>query len=241
MIIRFPTGLYRSVLPSAPGDGGNVTFTISNSTPPRTNLLFPKIPVALVDRGRSVAIPPTQQDLRPYYGELAFSVSSARRKAVGSNSRQFEIGQILDFGTVDSKVTEPMLVSPVTQTQHNNNLLDYDALGLSADDQAVLAAESMRVHDELTALLNSQKSGRADAEVEVNAQQKVINDLNRTISALEVVAANSADVAALLAKLQARRDAAFLARDAAITKANEFAAAAELTLGSLRAVAVVVK
>lgn len=241
MIIRFPTGLYRDILPKREQDGGNVTYTISNTTPPRANLVFPKIPVGLVDRGRERPKGPSAIDSRPFQGELIYTTSGAKRTATSSNSRQFEIGQVIDFGTVETKVAEPMLVAPMTEIQHNNNMLDYERLGLTAAEQAVVAAESLKSHSKLTDDLNDLKRRRADAEIDINMQQKLINETNKTLAALEVIALTSDDVAALVVKLKAKRDAAFAARDAALAAANSYATQAEAVVARLRAVATVLK
>lgn len=241
MIVKYPTGLYRDVLPTEPQDGGNVTFTISNTTPPRTNLVFPKIPAGLVDRGREIPPPVDILHNRQYLGDLIFSVSSSKRNAVGNNSRQFEIGQVLEFGQGSGKAVDPMLVSPVTEIQHNTNAFDYASLGVTADEQEIIAQQSLRTHDQLTDELNSLKQRRADAEVDINTQQKIINETNRTLSALEVIADTSADVQALVRKLKKKRDEAFAARDLAVKNANNYATEADTVLSKLRAVSVVLK
>lgn len=241
MIIKFPTGLYRDVLPVNPQDSGNVTFTISNTTPPRTNLVFPKIPAGLVDRGREQPVPVDQLTNRQSLGTLIFTISSAKRRMVGNNTRQFEIGQVLEFDGNSGRSVEPMLVSEVTEIQHNTNTFDYDSLGVTSDEQEVIAKESFKTHAALTEQLNGLKRKRADAEIEVNVQQKVINETNRTLSALEVIGDTSGDVAALIEKLKKRRADAFKARDKAINDANVFATEADQVLAKLRAVSVVLK
>jgi len=47
MILSFPSGFYRTVLPPAPESRGNITYTISNESPPRGALFFLKINNAL--------------------------------------------------------------------------------------------------------------------------------------------------------------------------------------------------
>lgn len=42
MIINYPTGFYKSILPPAPESKGNITYTISNEVPPRGSLFFLK-------------------------------------------------------------------------------------------------------------------------------------------------------------------------------------------------------
>jgi hypothetical protein len=240
MIIKFPTGLYRDVLPINPQDSGNITFTISNTSPPRTNLLFPKIPAGLIVRSENRPV----NDLinnRKFLGDLIFSVSSTKRQIAGNNSRQFEIGQVLDFSNQETKSVEPMVVNPITEIQHNTNIFDYETLGITEAEQAIIATESLLRYDSLSTELNDLKRKRADTEVVINTQQKVINETNRTINGLAIVAETSDDVKALVVKLTKKRDAAYAIRDQAITDANTYAIQSEDILNQLRAVAVVVK
>lgn len=59
MILNFPSGFYRTVLPPAPGNKGNVTFTISNNVPPRGALFFLKMSNNLaVSSQKLIATPP---------------------------------------------------------------------------------------------------------------------------------------------------------------------------------------
>lgn len=242
MIIRYPTGLYRDVLPAAPEDVGNVTFTISNTTPPRSTLLFPKLPSrsANVNKPRT---PPTAAEVRKHCGTLVFTVSSGRRTQTGNNARQYEIGQVIPFGSNPTTAVEPMLVGAVTEIRHDTNVLDYASLGMASSDQEVIAAQSLRVHQILTDRLNLLKQQRADAEVLVTTQQKIINESGRTIAAMEVVQsqANDPDVAVVLSKLKAKRQAAFTVRDQAVADANSYAEQATAVLDQLRSISVVLK
>lgn len=241
MIIRYPTGLYRDALPINPEDSGNITFTISNTTPPRTNLIFPKIPAGLVSKNSDKPTPVDVVTNRQHFGGLIFSVSSSKRRDVGNNSRQFEIGQVLEFVSGEVKSVQPMLVNSITSIQHNTNTLDYDSLGMSVADQEIIATQSLLTQTSLTNQLNTLKRQRADAEIQVNVQQKVINEASRTIDALEIIAQTSSEVSGLIVNLKKKRDEAFKARDLAITNANNVAVQADAVLMQLRAVAVVVK
>lgn len=242
MIIKYPTGLYRDALPINPEDVGNVTFTISNTTPPRSTLVFPKLPSRTANIFPS-RTPPSQAEVRRQCGTLVFTVSAAGRTQAGNNSRQFEIGQVIPFGPNATTAVVPMLVAKVTETRHDTNVLDYDAMGMVAEDQALIAAQSFRAHQALSGQLNDLKQKRADAEIMVTTQQKVINETNRTIAAMEVVQSQAVDpdVMALLLKLKARRQVAFAVRDQAVTDANTYAQQAGAVLDKLRSVAVVLK
>jgi hypothetical protein len=242
MIINYPTGLYTSILPKNPEDSGNITFTISNTTPPRTNLIFPKIPIGLVLKRREIE-PISITDRRQSVGELIYSISSAKRDALGNNARQYELGQVLSFDDQQGDDVDPMFVNPVTEIRHDMNILDNKTMGLSDEDVATIALVSTKAQDALVDELNIKKKQRVNAELIITTQQKIINETGKTLAALLVVQEQSpsTDVGALIDKLQGRQNDAIVIRETAITAANDLAAEADKILADLRTVAVVVK
>jgi len=243
MIINFPTGLYKNVLPSKPEDRGNVTYVISNNEPPRTGVLFPKIPYGIEIKPRIPKM--SAVILRDAVGSLVFSVSKATKSLTGDNIRQFETGQVLDFDDVEAKEIAPMLVSDKTEVRHDVTAINYDKIGVTVDEQHKIAGLSYSVHQSLIKKLNAAKRQRADAEEVVSSSQKLINETIRTIDALVVVDNNSAvtdtDVSDLIDKLKLKRDAEIVIRDAAVRNAETFAEQAEKIVSELRHVATVVK
>lgn len=242
MIVKFPTGLYSNVLPQQPQDSGNVTFTISNSPPPRTNLVFPKIPPGIVDRRRL----PRDPDIlrrRDVIGDLVFTISQSRRDSEGSNNKVFETGQILEFTDAPLKALDPMLVSPKTETQHNVNRINYEPLGVDAEEQQTISDASLITQKNLADELNIVRQQRKNAEEIVTTNQKIINDANRTIDALVVIQnqtpTTDSDVDELIAKLEKKKDDAFKARDAASEAANALAAEATRIQDEIRTVSTV--
>lgn len=242
MIVRFPTGLYSNILPQEPQDGGNVTYTISNNPPPRTNLVFPKIPPGIVDRKR------TPRDLeilrrREVVGDLAFTISQSRRDAEGSDDKVFETGQILEFSDAPLKSLDPMLVSQKTETQHDTGRINYEPLGVDDEDQQRISDASLVTHKSLADQLNLVRQQRQNAEQIVVANQKIINDSNRTIEALQVIQNQSpttdSDVDDLITKLEQKKQEAFTARDQATEAANALAAEATRIQDELRTVSTV--
>lgn len=244
MIINFPTGLYRTILPSKPEDRGNVTYTISNNQPPRTNLLFPKITRGIIDRKRKPRVIDLF-DRRQTQGGLIFSVSSASRSNQGNNARIYEIGQVLEFSDAPVQTIEPMFVSPKSETRHDTNQFDYQALGLSEEEVNIINQQSLLTKELLTEQLNIARENRSNAEVEINTQQKIINDTTRNIDALQIIIDNSAEtdpgVDALVDKFTESRNKAFVARDKAKAEANLYAAEAAELQDKLRTVSTVVK
>ena len=92
MIINVPTGLYGDILPKDPSDRGNVTFTISNKTPTRTDLVYPKIPQSIIEKPKSFRSKDVLRR-RPTMGDLVFSVSnsSSSSKEVGNNNKIYHL------------------------------------------------------------------------------------------------------------------------------------------------------
>lgn len=242
MIVKFPTGLYSNILPTEPGDGGNVTYTISNDPPPRTNLVFPKIPPGIVDRRKTPRDPDVLRR-RSVIGDLAFTVSQSRRDTEGSDDKVFETGQILEFSDGPLKSLDPMLVDKTTETQHDVVRINYEPLDVDADEQQLISDTSLAAHKELSDQLNLVRQQRKNAEQVVVTNQKIINDSNRTIKALNVIQSQSpttdSDVDDLIAKLEQKKNDAFVARDQATETANTLAAEASRLQDELRTVSTV--
>lgn len=243
MIINFPTGLYKTVLPSTPSVRGNVTYTISNDPPPRTNLLFPKVPKGIVDRKKSVKT----IDIitrRTTQGELIYTVNSSSRSEEGNNSKTFEIGQVLEFGVPTVRTVDPMFVANKTETRHDMNRFDYAELGFTDSDVEMLNTASLLKQVDLSAKLNDSIQNRANAEIEIANQQKIINDTTRNIDALAIVLDGSGSdpaIQVIYDKFVARRELAFAKRDIATTNANKYAAEAARYKDDLNKVSTVVK
>jgi len=210
--------------------------------PPRTNLIFPKVPIGIVSQRRESTEKPITSR-RSNFGELIFSVSNSKRSVLGNNARQYELGQVLSFGDSQTVDVNPMLVGATTELRHDTNIFDNASMGLSDTDVTIISSASLQTQDILTNKLNLIKKQRADAELSITIQQKIINETEKTLSALNVVQNQfpSDDVASLIERLQQRRDDAISNRDAAIVSANDLAAQADVVLEQLRTVATVVK
>jgi len=243
MIINFPTGLYKNVLPSGPADRGNVTYTISNTDPPRSGSLFPKIPFGIQTKLKVPKIDTIV--LRGAVGSLIFSVSKATKSLTSDNIRQFETGQVLDFDDVDTKEILPMLVDEKTEVRHDITAINYSKIGVTADEQSTITNLSYSIYQSLTMRLNDIKRKRADAEEIISSNQKLISEIIRTINALTVIDDNSVttntDVIDLIDKLKLKHDTKIAVRDAATIDANKFAGQAQKLVDELRNVATVVK
>ncbi len=230
MIITYPTGFYDL------SDSKSVTFLISNTTPPRSGLTYPKIPQGIVNRKRFA--PRVDGS-----GDLVFSVSKSSRGIANNAARQYETGQILSFEDSIVSSVSPMRVSDITETQHNLNRYDYNSMGVDESEVSLLGNLSYDVKVALENKLNDLKRLRADSEVVINTQQKLINEIDRNIDALDIIISEDSNegIINLMEKLKNKRDLAYTTRDSAINDANVHAAEADLIVDKLRSIAMVVK
>jgi hypothetical protein len=194
MIIRFPTGSYRDVLPSVESDSTSVTYLISNTIPPRSSLTFPKIPATIAAR------PTKQKPLiqKPSdYGTLSITVNRQTSSKVLSGAKTFDVGQILEFTDSNPFVVDPMLVTPNVEARHDTNLYDLTAVGLTTTDQTVLVGEIQKAQAVIREALNRAIQDRANAETDIANIQKVINEATKSKQAAEIAVGNLTDKTAI--------------------------------------------
>lgn len=230
MIINFPTGFYTAAINPGPNKAGNVTFTVSSTTPPRSQLLFVKTPVGLSRRKRSARLY-TDKERRDVVAQLAISVSKSGASKVGSGMKQYEVGQILEFEALPpvTQNLNPMLVSATSDVRHDTNLLDYGAIGLSQDIQAAIEQESAAAYYNLQQQLNEAITKRRDLELDAQDTQKKLNEVNKTIDGLQgvlVVSPNNQTLLAAVTELEAKREELRTQQTRLVAEANEVAALA---------------
>lgn len=189
MIIRFPTALYKPLIPQEPQESGNVTFTISNETPPRTNLLFTELPPGVEQRQRPPrTIPPVKRRLA--VENRTYTVLSANESALGSNRKIVEAGQVLEFDTSETLPVDPMLVAKRNEFQHNTNLLDLEALGISTEDQAAIVVSANSIMSQLDSELNQILINRKNVEIAIAENKKQQNENVKAAEAIRVLISN---------------------------------------------------
>lgn len=240
MIINYPTGLYKSIIPVSQSDVGNVTFTISNNVPPRTNLVFPKLPTLNgVSREQPVDVVRRRSD----FGKLIFTVSSANRSETGNANATFTIGRVLEFNEKQVVAINPMLVPNDLQIRHDVNNLDYGIIGVDEADQNIINNSALEVQNKLTAELNEVRLLRLNAETIINIQQKIINDTNRAIGAMQVVysQSNDNDIKSVIDKLNIKLASATSLLGAATADANTYASKADEICANLRTVSAILQ
>lgn len=184
MIIRSPTGLFKTVLPTELGSG-NIIFTISNNEPPRLSTTTLQLPVASTIRSRESGI--TNQQRRLGVGELIFTITSGSKVNPGSNKKAFEIGQLLNFTDELIQSVEPLNVPADIVIQHNNNILDLNSIGLSSNQIDELLSKSVDKFNELKILLAKLQSESSDIKVQIAENQKAINEQTKVIEVTKIV------------------------------------------------------
>ena len=224
MIIKYPTGLYRL------SGSNSVTYLVSNTKPPRTDLLYPKIADGVASR----KLPSYNFD-RSAVGDLIFSISSNDNSVTSSSNTIYETGQILEFGDNNIRSIDNMVVDKVSEIRHDLKKYSYDI------DDALTVAGDYFV--EVSNKLSDIKRDRYNSEVIISNLQKQINDLNRNISALQIVYDDTSnnDVKAALDKLNEELTIASDQLNKEIDNANKLAAEAADLQEKLRTVSGVVK
>jgi len=224
MIIKVPTGLYSELLPKKPSDAGSVTFTVSNQTPTRSELIYPKIPQQIIERPKYIR----SKDIlkrRNTMGDLVVSINNSKTKQLGNNNKIYEIGQVLSFGETTLKSLDPMLVNDKNEVKHNINKLDYARMNVNSDEASIIQTKSLLIYEKLVKELNNIKTNRRDYEIIIQSNQKIINDTNRTINALNIILEQEKDddIIGLKNKLEDKILASENIIAEAISKANNLA------------------
>ena len=186
MIIRFPTGLYKSVLPVGESSG-NVTYTISTQDPPKTNVRITQVPpgVALQPAPDKIFDDATR---RAQFGDLIYTITDNSRSIPGSNIKQFELGEILEFEENPPQQTIQPLMSPSSlEIRHDTNVLDLSSLGLTEEEISELVSGSEKKQAELEQEFNDKNTEAKNLETAIAENQKKINETNKAIKATREV------------------------------------------------------
>lgn len=102
----------------------------------------------------------------------------------GSNKKQYEIGDLIDFIQEDS--VTPLASEPtptVVELIHNTNLLDLSSIGLNTDDVALLQTQSTAKKSDLQGQLVIIKAQIEDIKVDIIENQKKINETIKVLDA----------------------------------------------------------
>ena len=241
MIIKYPTGLYASSLPHSPSDAGNVTFTISSTEPPRTSLLFPKLPPGVSGRRRTPKVIDVAQR-RKDVNNLLFTINSVSRAVTATSIRQYEVGQLLNFGDVESlRALDPDTSGFSSEIRHDTGLLDYERLGFTPSQQQVVEAEADLAYRRLEVELSSNRQDNSDLQIQIGENKKLLTEAGKALDALSAMGSSDPIIVAMVANLMTKRQTLNAQLGTLINRANAASRAASATLAALRDMAQVVR
>lgn len=182
MIILSPTGAFAKRLPSEDTDTTSVTYTISNNPPPPIVASFVvNAPVGIISKN-----PIVETRERNAYGHLIFTVVSGNKTVAGSGKKAFEPGEAIEFETNVNTLEENPPIGKV-EIQHNNNILDLESLGLTADEVNTLKNKSNERIEEVKATLTSLQSSIRNSNILLSETRKSINEANKAIKAIQTI------------------------------------------------------
>ena len=229
MIIDFPTALYNSVLPQNPEDNASVTLTISSTNPPRDTGNVSQLPIAEKLKPLPDKIFDRSQN-RDALGDFVFSISQSFITDIGTNKKQFEVGELLSFGEEsDVEAIGITEVPDLVDLQQNTNLLDLSEFGLSDEEVESLTSQAEDKFNELIIELNAIKSNVKDNEVKISENQKSLNEARKAIKAVRVVLGIPEDDTGdgILQKLLESAEDLLEERDALVSDTNSLNAQAK--------------
>jgi len=187
MIIDFPTALYKTVFPKGE-EAGNVTWQVSSTNPPRAVEEVTQFPDAETLRRRGPLDEYDDKTRRQFLDELVYTVTSGSPSAVGSATKQFEAGQILDFETEEEL---PAVVGvetpPIIDLQHNTNLLDLQALGFSEEEAQGIIDRTENADKTLREEIIALQGQVDDHQTQIHENQKTLNEAYKVRDALTVI------------------------------------------------------
>lgn len=230
MIIKFPTALYASVIPTVE-DVGNVSWLISSNDPPRPSAA----PIPLQLGESSQPLPPrtnSPADRLVALGELVFALSFGTTREVGVGAKAFEVGELLDFEAEDGVTQiDGLNVPDVVDVQQNTNMLDLVGAGLTQDEADDLVQSAQTKFDELMNSLNDIKTTINDKKVQIQDTQRLLNEAIKATNAAIQVFGGTDNV--VVTKLTNRQSELVKQRDSLVVGVNNLSAQAQTTYDDL--------
>jgi osmotically-inducible protein OsmY len=175
LIIKYPTALYKSILPASPSDSASVTWTISSYPPPSQNT-----PTAIVEIGTELISLPTMtfnRSSRYPAGEYISNLSYSNVSQVGIGNRLYEPGEILEF-IEDTSITSQVndAVPDAVDLQQNSNLLDLSATGLTQGEIEQLNSGAWTKYNNLLEEINIYKGTVNSLGVSLSDNRRLLNE-----------------------------------------------------------------
>ena len=240
MILRFPSGLYRTQIPLTLEDSGSITWTISTDDPEKTpGPLFLQLPIAEQITARLDKVF-SDEIRRLSIGELISTITNSGPSGVNAGKKKFEVGDVLEF-TIEEEFQLALSLTPNSvDIIHNNNILDLSEFGLTQNEIDNFQDSSSKKFDELRINYNITKEKLENIKIDIDNNQKLINEINKSISAAQLVF-TSTDDASIIDKLDSKRNELISERDVLIDENNVLAAELSEIYNNILAVSRLVK
>jgi len=235
VIINYPTALYLAVIPQSASDNGNVTYIVSMTSPPNGPLTEIQLPAAIEFRQR-VPIDKKKPD-----GQRVYTNTLSNASSIGSAKKQFEVGQILEFGASEESTLQPMLASNPLQIRHDTNILDLSSLGVSQADITAINNSADSQFTTLNSELSVVRQARIDIETDITENQKNQNETKKAIAALEQLVQSDPSLQSVLDSLKSKLALFVTQMNALVVIANEQASNATDLENRILAVAQMVR
>lgn len=181
MFIRYPTAFYKPLLPAKDSDAGDVTFTISTEEPPRPRNASVKVPAGIAPLIDRKPIP------RSVLGDLVFTINDSSATILLNSTSQYVLGDVLEFLPDTIQRNAAIAPSSLLEIRHDLTRIDYEALGLSPADIAVLAQASATTQDQLRLRLNQKQTEFEDNNTEISNTKKLISETEKALAAALVI------------------------------------------------------
>jgi hypothetical protein len=225
MILDFPSGFYKNILPPSPENRGNVTYVISTEAPPRGALFFLKIANNLAVASPSLVATDPQ-------GTIQFGTLRSFRNISVIDTSPRPIGSVLEFndeyktldvrnGSLDESVDFPRFsnvsTDPVNAKLYQAYVTAQKQLLTASQESSIkqvqienterstnAAISSLQATQEaLKILVNDQEllDTVTDLESQIAANESLIDTLRDEILALDVQRSQLADSVRRLSKV----------------------------------------
>jgi hypothetical protein len=205
------------------------------TSPPNGSLTEIQLPAAIEFRQR-VPIDTKKPD-----GQRVYTNTLSNASSIGSAKKQFEVGQVLEFGVSEESTLQPMLASNPLQIRHDTNILDLSSLGVSQADIIAINNSADSQFTTLNTELSVVRQARIDTETDITENQKNQNETKKAIAALERLVLSDPSLQSILSSLKEKLVAFVAQMDILITRANKQASDASDLENKILAVAQMVR
>lgn len=182
--------MYKTQIPVSLEESGSITWTISTEDPARPTTLSKQLPIS---RELAKISSPTFDGTkrREVYGELLFTITDGKTSRGLSNTIDFEIGKIITESDIELLTIAIADIPDNIETVHNTSRIDLSKMGLSASEIISIRTSTNNKLKELREELAITKRNLDNTNNDIIETQKLINETNTSIMALEVVEGTS--------------------------------------------------